>query len=133
MIGTTFAAKRSASAFTLATARWRTRSIPQSRSGLGLEAQRSAVLAYLNGGAWDLVAEFTETESGKRSDRPELAAALDTCRRLKARLVIAKLDRLSRNVAFIAALMDASVEFVAVDNPHRQPVDAAHSGRRRRA
>ena len=57
-------------------------------------------------------------ESGKNADRPELAKAIEACRRNKARLVIAKLDRLSRNLAFIAALMEAGVEFVAVDNPH---------------
>ena len=68
--------------------------------------------------AWELVAEFTEVESGKRADRPELGKALEACRRQKARLVIAKLDRLSRNVAFIAAVMESQVEFVAVDNPH---------------
>src|SRR5215218_5506994 len=90
----------------------------QGKSGLGLEAQRKAVLDYLNGGAWELVGEFTEVESGKRSDRPELERALEACRRQKAKLVIAKLDRLSRNLAFIATLMEAGVEFVAVDNPH---------------
>jgi DNA invertase Pin-like site-specific DNA recombinase len=91
----------------------------QGKSGLGLEAQRKAVLDYLNGGAWELIGEFTEIESGKRSEnRPELGRALEACRRHKARLVIAKLDRLSRNLAFIATLMDAGVEFVAVDNPH---------------
>jgi len=72
----------------------------------------------LNCGAWELVAEFVEVETGKRSDRPELAKGLDACRRLKATLVIAKLDRLSRNVAFISALMESGVPFVAVDNPH---------------
>ena len=65
----------------------------------------------------EVVAEFTEVESGKRSDRPALAQALEACRRYKAKLVIAKLDRLSRNLAFIATLMKG-VEFVAVDNPH---------------
>jgi DNA invertase Pin-like site-specific DNA recombinase len=91
----------------------------QGESGLGLEAQRAAVAAYLNGGSWRLEAEFVETESGKRSDnRPQLAAALAACKKLKAKLVVAKLDRLSRNLAFIAALMDSGVEFVAVDNPH---------------
>ena len=73
---------------------------------VGLEAQRKAVMDYLNGGAWELVAEFTEVESGKRADRPELEKALEACRRHKARLVIAKLDRLSRNVAFIATVME---------------------------
>jgi DNA invertase Pin-like site-specific DNA recombinase len=90
----------------------------QGKSGLGLEAQREAVLAYLDGGSWQLVGEFTEVESGKRSDRPQLAAALVACKKHKAKLVIAKLDRLSRNLAFIATLMDSGVEFVAVDNPH---------------
>src|SRR5215469_2208941 len=90
----------------------------QGKSGLGLEAQREAVMNYLNGGNWQLVGEFTEVESGKRSDRPQLAAALAACKRHKAKLVIAKLDRLSRNLAFIAALMDSGVEFVAVVNPH---------------
>jgi DNA invertase Pin-like site-specific DNA recombinase len=65
----------------------------QGKSGLELEAQRKAVEHYLNGGAWKLVDEFTEVESGKRSDRPQLALALAACRRRKARLVIAKLDR----------------------------------------
>ncbi len=90
----------------------------QGRSGLGLEAQQKAVQDYLNGGAWQLVGEFTETESGRKDARPELAKALALCRKRKARLVIAKLDRLSRNLAFIAQLMDAGVEFIAVDNPH---------------
>jgi DNA invertase Pin-like site-specific DNA recombinase len=89
----------------------------QGKSGLGLEAQREAVLGYLNGGSWELVAEFTEVESGKHSARPQLEAALAACKKHRAKLVIAKLDRLSRNLAFIAALMDAGVEFVAVDNP----------------
>jgi DNA invertase Pin-like site-specific DNA recombinase len=90
----------------------------QGKSGLGLEAQRRAVLDYLNGGTWSLVGEFTEIESGKRNERPELEKALTICKRQKAKLVIAKLDRLSRNLAFIATLMDSGVEFVAVDNPH---------------
>jgi DNA invertase Pin-like site-specific DNA recombinase len=90
----------------------------QGQSGLGLEAQRQAVMNYLNGGSWKLVAEHTEVESGKRNARPELEKALTACRRHKAKLCIAKLDRLSRNLAFIATLMDSGVEFVAVDNPH---------------
>jgi DNA invertase Pin-like site-specific DNA recombinase len=90
----------------------------QGQSGLGLDAQRAAVMGYLNGGTWKLVAEHTEIESGKRNARPELAKALAACRRHKAKLVIAKLDRLSRNLAFIATLMDSGVEFVATDNPH---------------
>src|SRR3981189_3545613 len=90
----------------------------QGSSGLGLEAQQKAVRDYLNGGAWELVGEFIEVESGKSADRPELAKALEACKRHKARLVIAKLDRLSRHLAFIATLMEAGVEFLAVDNPH---------------
>src|SRR6476620_7235702 len=73
---------------------------------------------YLNGGRWSLVADFTEIESGKRNNRVELEKALATCKKQKAKLVIAKLDRLSRNLAFIATLMDSGVEFIAVDNPH---------------
>ena len=88
----------------------------QGRSGLGLEAQQAAVRGYL--GAEAPIAEFTEIETGKRNDRPELVRALALCRKRKAKLVIAKLDRLSRNLAFIATMMDSGVEFVAVDNPH---------------
>src|SRR6516164_8225373 len=90
----------------------------QGKSGLGLEAQRETVMNYLNGGRWTLVGEFTEVESGKRADRPELEKALAACKKQKAKLVIATLDRLSRNLAFIATLMESGVEFVAVDNPH---------------
>src|SRR6476620_4507750 len=89
----------------------------QGRSGLGLEAQRQGVADYLDGGAWTLVAEYTEVESGKRADRPELAKALAACRAHRAVLVIAKLDRLSRNAAFLLNLRDAGVEFVAADMP----------------
>ena len=90
----------------------------QGASGLGLEAQRAAVGAFLNGGDWKLIAEVVEIESGKNSARPELAKALALCKRHKATLVVAKLDRLSRSVAFLAQLLDAGVEFVACDNPH---------------
>jgi DNA invertase Pin-like site-specific DNA recombinase len=89
----------------------------QGASGLGLEAQRKAIADYLNGGSWQLVGEHVEVESGKRDDRPELAKALATCRVHGATLIIAKLDRLARNVAFISNLMQAGVEFVAVDFP----------------
>jgi len=90
----------------------------QGKSGLGLEAQRAAVLGYLNGGAWELVEEFTEVESGKKNDRPQLAAALAAAKKAKATLIIAKLDRLARNVAFVANVMESGVDFIAVDNPH---------------
>ena len=89
----------------------------QSRSGLGLEAQREAVRCYLNGGSWSLAAEVTEVESGKRNDRPELDRALRLCRLYEAILVVAKLDRLARNVAFISKLMESGVDFVAADFP----------------
>jgi DNA invertase Pin-like site-specific DNA recombinase len=88
---------------------------------LGLDAQRTAVTDYLDGGDWDLVAEFTEIESGKRSDRPELAKALTACKRHKATLVIARLDRLARNVHFISGLMETKVKFVACDMPEATP------------
>lgn len=89
----------------------------QGKSGLGLDAQQAAVRGYLNGGAWSLAAELVEVESGKRSDRPKLAEALRLCRLHKATLVIAKLDRLARNVAFVSTLMESGAEFVAVDFP----------------
>jgi DNA invertase Pin-like site-specific DNA recombinase len=93
----------------------------QGKSGLGLDAQRKAVNDYLDGGDWELVAEFTEIESGKRSDRPELAKALAACKRRKATLVIARLDRLARNVHFISGLMETKVKFVACDMPEATP------------
>jgi DNA invertase Pin-like site-specific DNA recombinase len=90
----------------------------QGESGLGLEAQKSAVHAYLHGGSWTLTEEYTEVESGKRvKNRPALQHALDACRTHKATLIIAKLDRLARNVAFISTLMESNVKFVAVDMP----------------
>jgi DNA invertase Pin-like site-specific DNA recombinase len=90
----------------------------QGRSGLGLDAQREAVQRHLISVDGTLVAEHVEVESGKRNNRPELQKALGQCRRHKAKLLIAKLDRLSRNVAFIATMMDSGVEFIACDNPH---------------
>jgi len=108
----------------------------QGRSGLGLEAQRKAVLDYLNGGRWELIAEFTEVESGKRSDRPELEKALTLCKKRRATLVIAKLDRLARNVHFISGLMERGVKFCAVEFPNADPfmlhVHAAMSEHERR-
>lgn len=89
----------------------------QGQSGLGIESQRKAVEDYLNGGRLELLAEYVEIESGKRSDRTELAKALGHANATGATLVIAKLDRLSRNVAFISNLMESGVEFVAADMP----------------
>jgi DNA invertase Pin-like site-specific DNA recombinase len=90
----------------------------QGKSGLGLDAQRNAVRGYLNGGEWELIAEFEEQESGKNNNRPELAAALKRCRLTGATLVVAKLDRLSRSAAFLVNLMESKVKFVCVDNPN---------------
>lgn len=88
----------------------------QGRSGLGLDAQRQAVAQFV-AGRGETLAEFTEIESGRKNDRPQLAEALAQCRRYKAILVIARLDRLARNVNFISGLMESRVDFVAVDMP----------------
>src|SRR5215211_2274243 len=96
---------------------YRVSTAKQGASGLGLEAQQEAVRTYLNGGPWRLVAEVVEVESGKRNDRPKLAEALRLCRLHGATLIIAKLDRRARNVAFISNLMESGVEFTAVDFP----------------
>lgn len=88
----------------------------QGDSGLGLEAQRVAIHQYLAGRP--LLAEHVEVESGKRNDRPELQRALATCRATGAALLIARLDRLARNAAFLLSLRDAGIEFVAVDQPN---------------
>jgi DNA invertase Pin-like site-specific DNA recombinase len=87
----------------------------QGESGLGLEAQRQAVARHVAGGS--LLGEYLEVESGRKNDRPQLAAALAHARATGARLIIAKLDRLARNVHFISELMEAGVDFVAADLP----------------
>jgi len=89
----------------------------QGASGLGLEAQRAAVHAYAAAGGHTIVAEYVEVESGKRADRPQLASALAAAKLHRATLVIAKLDRLARNVAFVANLLEGGVDFVACDSP----------------
>jgi DNA invertase Pin-like site-specific DNA recombinase len=89
----------------------------QGASGLGLEAQRKAVSDYLNGGKWHLVAEFVEVESGRNPNRPNLAEALALCRAHRAALVVANVSRLTRNVGFLAGLLDANVEIRFVDLP----------------
>ncbi len=96
---------------------YRVSTAKQGASGLGLDAQQSAVRQYLNGGRWSLVAEVIEVESGKRADRPKLVEALRLCKVHGAALVIGKLDRLARNVAFVSSLMEAGVDFTAVDFP----------------
>jgi len=90
----------------------------QGESGLGIEAQKAAVEAYAKQTGATLTTCYLEVESGKLADRPELAKALAHARRSKATLVVAKLDRLARNVAFLSAMMDSTVPFVACDNPH---------------
>lgn len=89
----------------------------QGASGLGLEAQRASVAAFLIGGTWELLDEFVEVESGGKANRPKLAEALARCRRTGAVLVIAKLDRLSRDLHFLTGLQKAGVRFVAADMP----------------
>jgi DNA invertase Pin-like site-specific DNA recombinase len=90
----------------------------QGRSGLGLEAQREAVRSFLaDGGDSRLIAEHVEVESGRKTNRPELQRALAACRLHSATLVIARLDRLARNAAFLLTLRDNGVEFIATDQP----------------
>lgn len=89
----------------------------QGKSGLGLEAQRKAVADYLNGGNWQLLAEMVEVESGKKSDRPVLQEAIDLSKATGATLVVAKIDRLTRDAAFLLSLRDAGIDFVAADMP----------------
>jgi DNA invertase Pin-like site-specific DNA recombinase len=90
----------------------------QGKSGLGLAAQKEAVRQHLSRASGNLLAEFVEVESGKRNDRPQLALAMAAAKKAKATLVIAKLDRLARNVHFVSGLMESGVDFVAADNPH---------------
>src|SRR5579862_5584011 len=97
---------------------YRVSTTKQGVNGLGMDAQRDAVRTYLNGGSWKLIAEFAEVESGKRNNREELAKAIALCRKEKATLLIAKLDRLARNAAFLLNLRDSGVDFIAADMPH---------------
>jgi DNA invertase Pin-like site-specific DNA recombinase len=87
------------------------------QGGLGLDAQRAAVEAYLNGGDWAIVAEFTEVESGKNSDRPALDKALAAARLHRAAVVVSKVDRLTRSVAFLSRLLEAGVDVRFADLP----------------
>ena len=91
----------------------------QGQSGLGIEAQHAAVEAFLAGHPdAELLAEFLDVESGKKNDRPKLQEALSLCRVTGATLLIAKLDRLSRNAAFMLNLKESGVQFMACDMPH---------------
>lgn len=89
----------------------------QRASGLGLDAQRESVERYLNRTGGEIIAQFTEVESGKKNDRPELAKAIKACKRSKARLIVAKFDRLARNAAFLLTLRDSGIDFLAADMP----------------
>lgn len=98
----------------------------QGQSGLGLEAQKQAVLNYLNGGDWELVQEVVEVETGKGANaldrRPQLKAAIKACKDNKATLIIAKLDRLARNVHFVSGLIESGADFVCADMPQANKV-----------
>jgi DNA invertase Pin-like site-specific DNA recombinase len=96
---------------------YRVSTAKQGRSGLGLDAQQKAVMDYLNGGSWHLAGEFVEIESGKLDARPQLEQALAVCELTGTTLIVAKLDRLSRNVAFLAALQESGARFLAADMP----------------
>jgi DNA invertase Pin-like site-specific DNA recombinase len=89
----------------------------QGKSGLGLDAQKAAVADRLNGGRWQIVGEFVEVESGTRASRPQLDSAIAACKKHKAKLIVAKLDRLSRNVSFLLKLIEAGVEILFADLP----------------
>ena len=97
---------------------YRVSTTKQGINGLGMDAQRDAVAKYLNGGDWKLIAEFAEVESGKRNNRQEMEKAIALCRKEGATLLIAKLDRLARNAAFLLNLRDSGVDFIATDLPH---------------
>jgi len=117
---------------------FRVSTIRQGDSGLGLEAQRESVTRFIAERGGGIIAEYTEVESGKKaSNRPELQKAMEICRKKRATLCIAKIDRLARNVAFISGLMESNVNFVAVDQPtkdrfmlHLQAAFAEEEGRR---
>lgn len=96
---------------------YRVSTATQGRSGLGLEAQREAVARYLNGGSREIIAEFTEIESGRRSDRPQLDQALAAARVHRAPLIVAKVDRLTRSVSFLSRLLEAGVDVRFADLP----------------
>jgi DNA invertase Pin-like site-specific DNA recombinase len=96
---------------------YRVSTAAQGRSGLGLEAQREAVARFCKGRACEILGEYVEVESGKRNDRPELVKALHHAKVTGATLVVAKMDRLSRNAAFLLTLRDSGAKLIAADNP----------------
>jgi DNA invertase Pin-like site-specific DNA recombinase len=93
----------------------------QGQSGLGLEAQRASVLSYVDSDTGDLLAEYTEIESGRRNSRPQLAMAIQHCRKGKATLVIAKLDRLARNTRFLLGIVESGIDAAFCDMPEMPP------------
>lgn len=95
----------------------------QGRSGLGLQAQRDIITGYVATQDGLVIAEYVEIETGKNNTRPRLAEAIEHCRRTKATLLIAKLDRLARKVTFVATLMDSDVPFVVCDRPNASPFE----------
>jgi DNA invertase Pin-like site-specific DNA recombinase len=97
---------------------YRVSTVQQGQFGFGIEAQRAAIQDYVAANPGFVVAEFAEVMSGRKDSRPELAKALSMCRIARAVLVIARLDRLSRDVEMIARLMESGLEFIAVDFPH---------------
>ena len=98
---------------------YRVSTAKQGQSGLGLDAQKKTVEDFLNGGNWTLEQSFVEIESGRKAgSNPYLNEALAYCKKHDCTLVIAKLDRLARNMAFVANLMESGVSFIAADNPH---------------
>lgn len=97
---------------------YRVSTAKQGRSGLGLEGQQAAVDAFINRRGCEVVSEYTEIGTGKRADRPQLTKAIAHAKRAKATLVVAKLDRLARNVHFMSSLMESNVDFVAIDLEH---------------
>lgn len=90
----------------------------QGKSGLGLDAQKESVQRFAKSNHLKILDEYTEVESGRNNKRPVLLQAIERCKEKQALLLIAKLDRLGRNVAFISKLMESGIDFIAVDNPH---------------
>ena len=101
-----------------AVAYYRVSTKKQGQSGLGLDGQQAALEQYIAQNAGQIIGTYREVETGKRADRPELLKAIAHAKRSKATLVVAKLDRFSRNVAFLSRLMESGIDFVACDNPH---------------
>jgi len=104
--------------FMKAIAYYRVSTAKQGRSGLGLEAQQSSVEQFAKPYNYEIINSFTDVETGKKDNRPQLQLAIEACKKNKAILVIAKLDRLSRDLHFITGMMKSKVDFVCVDNPH---------------